>query len=83
VSSIDEALARAEEAMNELKPREAALYWALIAQTQVLRELQDELRGGTGKFPGGRTARASRRGLRRIMHFRLKPKRIKQTAVPT
>ena len=70
-----DALARAREAAEALKPKEAAIAWALIAQTEVLEELRDEAgrrrrRRAKGKAAAGTTADSteeekSDRGLRK------------------
>lgn len=39
-----EALAKARKAASKLKRKDAALYWASLAQTAVLTEIRDELR---------------------------------------
>ncbi|GAA1980789.1 hypothetical protein [Amycolatopsis minnesotensis] len=39
-----EALAKARKAAGKLKRKEAAVYWATMAQTAVLTEIRDELR---------------------------------------
>ncbi|QWF79990.1 hypothetical protein [Amycolatopsis sp. CA-230715] len=39
-----EALAKARKAASKLKRKDAAVYWATVAQTAVLTEIRDELR---------------------------------------
>lgn len=48
VRDVEGALERARLAADEVKPRDAALYWTLRAQTGVLLELRDELRRARG-----------------------------------
>ncbi|MBA8824187.1 peptidoglycan hydrolase CwlO-like protein [Saccharopolyspora lacisalsi] len=44
VTSVEEALARGQEAVARVKPKNAVLYWALTAQTLVLRDIRDAMR---------------------------------------
>jgi hypothetical protein len=43
-TGVSEAQSKASKAAGKLKRRDAALYWATVAQTAVLTEIRDELR---------------------------------------
>ncbi|GAA4863506.1 hypothetical protein [Saccharopolyspora cebuensis] len=44
VTDADEALARARSAASDLKPKDEALYWAVMAQALVLDEIRGMMR---------------------------------------
>lgn len=64
VRDVEGALERARLAADEVKPRDAALYWTLRAQTGVLLELRDELRRSRGTHRDEQP-RSRRRAFRR------------------
>lgn len=54
VADAGSALVRAREAAEKLKRKDAALYWAIVAQTMVLTEIRDEIRAAN-REPGSVT----------------------------
>jgi hypothetical protein len=44
VTDPDEALARARAAAQQIKPKDAALYWATMAQALLLTEMRNMIR---------------------------------------